>query len=55
MNTLYSIGYVTKPIAVFIAQLKQYAIDAVANVRLLPYSKVFRLTRIPILILKSLS
>ncbi len=38
---LYTIGYATKPIAVFIAQLKQYDIQAVADVRSVPYSKVF--------------
>ncbi len=38
---LYSIGYATKPIEVFIAQLKTYAIDAIADVRSVPYSKVF--------------
>ena len=41
MDKLYSIGYATKPIAVFIAQLRQYAIDAIADVRSVPYSKVF--------------
>jgi len=38
---LYSIGYATKPLAVFLAQLKQYAITAVADVRSVPYSKAF--------------
>lgn len=40
-NTLYTIGYATKAVAVFIAQLKQYQIDVVADVRSVPYSKVF--------------
>ncbi len=39
--TLYSIGYATKPIEVFLAQLKQYRINAVADVRSVPFSKVF--------------
>ncbi|RLT94526.1 DUF488 family protein [Ketobacter sp.] len=38
---LYSIGYATKPIAVFLAQLQQYGISAVADVRSVPYSKAF--------------
>lgn len=40
-TTLYTIGYATKPIDVFIAQLQQYQIDVVADVRSVPYSKVF--------------
>lgn len=38
---LYSIGYATKPLAVFIDQLLHYGIDSVADVRSVPYSKVF--------------
>ena len=38
---LYSIGYATKPIEAFIAQLQQYQIQAVADVRSVPYSKAF--------------
>lgn len=38
---LYSIGYATKPIDVFVAQLKRYEIAAVADVRSVPYSKAF--------------
>lgn len=38
---LYTIGYATKPIATFIAQLQQYGINVVADVRSVPYSKVF--------------
>ncbi len=38
---LYSIGYATKPIQTFIAQLQQYKIQAVADVRSVPYSKAF--------------
>ena len=40
-NTLYTIGYATKPIATFIQQLKQYQITVVADVRSVPYSKRF--------------
>ncbi len=38
---LYSIGYATKPFEVFLAQLQHYRIDAVADVRSVPYSKAF--------------
>ncbi len=38
---IYSIGYATKPIADFIRQLKRYHINAVADVRSVPYSKAF--------------
>ncbi|WNO07786.1 DUF488 domain-containing protein [Teredinibacter sp. KSP-S5-2] len=38
---LYTIGYATKPLTSFIAQLKQYNINAVADVRSVPYSKIF--------------
>lgn len=38
---LYTIGYATKPIETFIAQLQQYNIDVVADIRSVPYSKVF--------------
>ncbi len=38
---LYSIGYATKPIDVFIQQLQQHSITAVADVRSVPFSKVF--------------
>ncbi len=38
---LYSIGYATKPIATFIEQLKRYDINAVADVRSVPYSATF--------------
>lgn len=40
-NTLYSIGYATKPIDTFIAQLEKYGINAVADVRSVPFSKAF--------------
>ncbi|MGH1539251.1 MAG: DUF488 family protein [Arenicella sp.] len=40
-ETLYTIGYATKPIEVFVAQLKEYGIDVVADVRSVPYSKIF--------------
>lgn len=38
---LYTIGYATKSLNVFIEQLKHYKIDVVADVRSVPYSKVF--------------
>ncbi|ODS24748.1 hypothetical protein AB835_02190 [Candidatus Endobugula sertula] len=38
---LYTIGYATKPIHTFIAQLKTHQINAVADIRSIPYSKVF--------------
>lgn len=38
---LFSIGYATKPIDVFVAQLKHFDIQAVADVRSVPYSKAF--------------
>ena len=38
---LYSIGYATKPIEVFVAQLQRFEINAVADVRSVPYSKAF--------------
>lgn len=38
---LYSIGYATKPINLFIAQLQQHGIAAVADVRSVPYSNAF--------------
>lgn len=38
---LYTIGYATKPFAEFIAQLKEHKIDAIADVRSVPFSKVF--------------
>ena len=41
MAALFSIGYATKAIEVFTAQLRHHAIDVVADVRSLPYSKVF--------------
>ena len=41
MPDLYSIGYATKPVGLFIRQLQQYSIDVVADIRSVPYSKVF--------------
>jgi uncharacterized protein (DUF488 family) len=38
---IYTIGYATKAIDTFIAQLKKYNINAVADIRSVPYSKVF--------------
>ncbi len=39
--TLFSIGYATKPIDILIGQLGQHGVTAVADVRSVPYSKVF--------------
>lgn len=39
--TLYSVGYATKPMGIFIQQLKLYGINVIADVRSVPYSKVF--------------
>lgn len=41
MRALYSIGYATKPIAVFLQQLHDYGITAVADVRSVPFSNAF--------------
>ena len=38
---LYSIGYATKPIDVFLQQLRHYGVSAVADVRSVPFSKAF--------------
>lgn len=38
---LYTIGYATKPFDVFISQLKNHQINAIADVRSTPFSKVF--------------
>ena len=38
---IYTIGYATKALDNFIQQLKRYRIDVVADVRSVPYSKVF--------------
>lgn len=38
---LYTIGYATKPFDDFVAQLKDHRIDAIADVRSVPFSKVF--------------
>lgn len=39
--SLFSIGYATKTLGDFLAQLKQHNIDVIADVRSVPYSKVF--------------
>lgn len=38
---LFTIGYATKPLDIFIQQLKRYQINVIADVRSVPYSKVF--------------
>ncbi|MFT4863499.1 MAG: hypothetical protein ACI95C_002731 [Pseudohongiellaceae bacterium] len=38
---LFTIGYATKPFATFIDQLKHHEIDVVADVRSVPFSKLF--------------
>ncbi len=40
-NTMYTIGYATKPIDIYLDQLKTYEIDVVADVRSVPFSKRF--------------
>lgn len=40
-GALYSIGYATKPIGVFLQQLEEYGITAVADVRSVPFSNAF--------------
>lgn len=40
-SALYTIGYATKPITQFIEQLKKYGVNVVADVRSVPYSKIF--------------
>ncbi len=39
--TIYTIGYATKSLSTFIQQLKDHSIDVIADVRSVPYSKVF--------------
>ena len=39
---LYSIGYASKPLSVFIDQLKAYGVTAVADIRSVPYSNYFQ-------------
>lgn len=41
MSKLYTIGYATQPIDIFIKHLKKYAVTVVADIRSVPYSKVF--------------
>lgn len=41
MKPIYSIGYATKPIAEFIRQLKHYTINALVDVRSVPFSAYF--------------
>ncbi len=40
--SLFSIGYATKPLTTLVGQLKTHEIDAVADVRSVPYSAVFK-------------
>ena len=39
--TLFSIGYATKPLEVFLKQLGHYNIDVIADIRSVPYSSAF--------------
>lgn len=41
IQRIYTIGYATKPVEVFVEQLKKYKISVVADIRSVPYSKVF--------------
>ena len=38
---IYTIGYATKPITTFTEQLRKYRINAIADIRSVPYSKAF--------------
>lgn len=38
---MFSIGYATKPMETYLQQLHHYGVDVVADVRSVPYSKVF--------------
>lgn len=38
---MFTIGYATKPIATYIEQLQQHGVTVVADIRSVPYSKVF--------------
>ncbi len=38
---LFSIGYATKPMSVYLEQLRHYKINVVADIRSVPYSKAF--------------
>ena len=38
---LYSIGYATKPLDAFLRQLRELRVTAIADVRSVPYSKIF--------------
>ncbi|MCG8314556.1 MAG: DUF488 domain-containing protein [Pseudomonadales bacterium] len=40
-NCIFTIGYATKPLQIFLQQLKQYDISAVADVRSVPFSNAF--------------
>ena len=39
--SLFSVGYATKPLDVFLQQLRQYNIDVIADIRSVPYSSAF--------------
>ena len=39
--TLFSIGYATKPLEVFLKQLGHYSIDVIADIGSVPYSSAF--------------
>lgn len=40
--SLFSIGYATKPLTTFVEQLRAHEIDAIADVRSVPYSATFK-------------
>lgn len=42
MKTIYTIGYATKDISELIAQLQQYEVGVVADIRSVPYSAAFK-------------
>lgn len=40
-DALFSIGYATKPLETFLAQLEEYGVTAIADIRSVPYSNAF--------------
>lgn len=41
MPSIYTIGYATKPVELFMTHLRQHHIDVLVDIRSVPYSKVF--------------
>ena len=40
-DALFSIGYATKPLDTFLAQLNEHGVSAIADIRSVPYSNAF--------------